>query len=62
MNIHFSEILVILFVALLVIKPERLPTVAFTLGRWLRWAQGALNKIKKEALESFENDTKKNPP
>lgn len=46
MNIHFSELLLILFVALLAIKPERLPEVAFTLGRCLRWLRSLSAKMK----------------
>ena len=46
MNIHFSELLLILFVALLVVKPERLPEVAFTLGRCVRWMQTMVAKVK----------------
>lgn len=46
MNIHFSEVLLILLVALLVIKPERLPEVSYQLGRCLKWAQQMLLKIK----------------
>lgn len=51
MNIHFSELLVILVVALLVIKPERLPDVAHTIGRWLKWGRQFLAKIKNEIGE-----------
>lgn len=46
MNIHFSELLLILFVALLVIKPERLPEVAFALGRCLKWMRNISAKMK----------------
>lgn len=46
MNIHFSEIFLILLVALLVIKPERLPEVAFSLGQWLKRLQTVSAKIK----------------
>lgn len=46
----FYEILVILIVALIVIKPERLPEIASTLGKWIgkihRGYQEFLNKIK----------------
>lgn len=35
-NLPISEIIVILVVALLVIKPEKLPEVALTLGRWVK--------------------------
>jgi sec-independent protein translocase protein TatB len=46
MDIHISEILLILLVALLVIKPERLPEVAFTLGRWIKRFQNVKTKMK----------------
>lgn len=36
MNFSLSEIIVILLIALLVIKPEQLPELAFTLGQWIR--------------------------
>lgn len=48
MNLPFSELLVILLVALLVIKPERLPGLAYKLGRWVKWAKHTVNKIKTE--------------
>lgn len=48
MNIHFSELLLILLVALLVIKPERLPEVAFKLGRFVHWVRHSISKIKTE--------------
>lgn len=47
-----SEIIVILLVAFLVIKPEQLPEVAFTLGRCLQWARSSLGKVKGE-VSSF---------
>jgi len=43
---HISEILLILVVALLVIKPEKLPGVAYTLGKWLKWVREATTEIK----------------
>ncbi|MHB1948910.1 MAG: Sec-independent protein translocase subunit TatA/TatB [Gammaproteobacteria bacterium] len=46
MHIPFSEILVILIVALLVIKPERLPEVALKLGRLIKWMRQSITKIK----------------
>lgn len=48
MNFSISEILVILLVALLVIKPEQLPDVAFTLGRFAQTVRRILGKIKDE--------------
>jgi len=47
-NFSISEILVILLVALLVIKPEQLPDVAFTLGRFAQTVRRILGKIKDE--------------
>jgi Sec-independent protein translocase protein TatA len=43
-----AELLIIFLVALLVIKPERLPEIAYTLGRFLRsirrWYQDIAEK------------------
>lgn len=41
-----SELLLILLVALLVIKPERLPEVAFKVGRYISWMKQIIQKIK----------------
>ena len=41
----FWELFIILIVALVVIKPERLPEIAYTLGRWLRLIQGWYQNI-----------------
>lgn len=48
MNIHLSELLMVLIVALLVIKPEHLPSLALKLGRFVGWARHHLLKIKQE--------------
>lgn len=48
MNISFSELLVIVVVVLLVIKPERLPEVAKTLTRWIKWMRQTAAKLKNE--------------
>jgi len=48
MTIQVSEILLILFVALLVIKPERLPGIAFTLGCYLKKWRRLIEKLKHE--------------
>lgn len=48
MNISLSEILLILIVALVVIKPERLPEVAFKLGKWSKQARKGMNKLRQE--------------
>lgn len=36
MNIHFSEIFLVILVAFLVIKPEQLPGIALKLGKWIK--------------------------
>lgn len=57
MHISFSEILVILLVALLVIKPEHLPDAAFALGRWIKWLRQTTAKIKNEITEPLQANT-----
>ena len=57
MNFSISEILVILLIALLVIKPEQLPDVAFTLGRFTQSNRRMFAKVKDEMdgiIESVE--------
>ena len=48
MNISFSEIIVVLLIALLVIKPEQLPEVAYTLGKLTQSIRRLFNKMKNE--------------
>jgi|GEM_PF-1719965 Sec-independent protein translocase protein TatA len=48
MNFSISEMLVVLLIALLVIKPEQLPDVAFTLGKFAQSLQRLFAKIKEE--------------
>lgn len=48
MNFSISEIIVILLIALLVIKPEQLPDVAFTLGRFAKSIRKMFDKVKGE--------------
>lgn len=48
MNFSISEIIVILLVALLVIKPEQLPDVAITLGRFAKSLRNLFAKVKDE--------------
>lgn len=65
MHISLSEILVILIVALLVIKPERLPEAARTLGRWIKWVRQTSQKIKHEMekpLDLFSYHELQNKP
>lgn len=48
MNFSISEIIVILLIALLVIKPEQLPDVAFTLGRFVSSIRNMFSKVKED--------------
>lgn len=59
MNFSLSEIIVILLIALLVIKPEQLPDVAFTLGKFIKTMQRMLGKVKEEMNEIIDIDKQK---
>lgn len=48
--------MVILLIALLVIKPEQLPDVAFSLGRFAQYIRRGFMKIKTEMNEFIEMD------
>lgn len=45
---NVSEILLILLVALIVVKPEQLPEVAFSLGRLAKTVRRMYAKVKNE--------------
>ena len=53
-DIGFSEILVIMVVALLVIGPERLPKVARSMGQWWGRVQRFVNTVKQDVNRSME--------
>jgi sec-independent protein translocase protein TatB len=53
-DVGFSEILVIMLVALVVIGPERLPKVARTLGHLWGRGQRFVNSIKQDINSSVE--------
>lgn len=53
-DVGFSEILVIMVVALVVIGPERLPKVARSIGQWWGRIQRYLNRIKQDVSSSIE--------
>ena len=56
----FWELALILFVALLVVGPERLPALASTLGRWLGRVRGIANQFKTDFMnETRAGDLKK---
>lgn len=48
MNFSLTEIIYILLIALLVVKPEQLPDVARSLGRMIRSVRGIYQKVKAE--------------
>lgn len=54
MNFSISEIIVILLIALLVIKPEQLPEVAFTMGRFVQNIRSLFSKVKHEVTGFIE--------
>jgi Sec-independent protein translocase protein TatA len=54
-NFSISEILVVLLIALLVIKPEQLPDVARTLGKFAKSIRGIYQKIKSEMDSIVDN-------
>ncbi len=60
MNFSISEIMVILLVALLVIKPEQLPDAAFSLGRFVQSIRRAFTKVKDE-VNGFIDSVEKSP-
>lgn len=53
-DIGFSELMVIAVVALVVIGPERLPSVARSLGAMLGRAQRYFNSVKAEVNREFQ--------
>ncbi|ADE13269.1 twin-arginine translocation protein, TatB subunit [Nitrosococcus halophilus Nc 4] len=52
-DIGFWEILVILVILLVVVGPERLPTVARTTALWIRKARRFVSQIKQEVEEEL---------
>jgi Sec-independent protein translocase protein TatA len=58
--VSISEIIVILLIALLVIKPEQLPEVAFTLGRFAQSIKRLFSKAKGEVSDILESIEKSN--
>lgn len=48
MNISISEILLVLLVALLVVKPEQLPGVAKSMANMIKSIRHVIGKIKTE--------------
>lgn len=57
MSINLSEMLLVGAVALVVVKPEQLPPLAYRLGQLTKTVRSLLNSIKQEI-----NDVKKDEP
>lgn len=55
-DIGFWEMLLIGVVALVVIGPERLPTVARTLGRWTAKARNFVASTRADLAKEFDSD------
>lgn len=56
MNVSISELIVILLIALLVVKPEQLPDVAMTIGRFARSIKSMFAKVKNEMNSLMDAD------
>ncbi len=54
-QIGFGEVVVVGIVALFVLGPERLPTVARIAARWLNRGKNALASLKQEFDEEVKN-------
>lgn len=55
-DIGFSELFLVLVVALIVIGPERLPTVARKVGRFIGKAKRSFDSVKREVQSEFETE------
>src|SRR5512146_2237647 len=53
-DVGFSEIVVIMVVALVVIGPKRLPAVARSMGQWWGRLQRYINRMKMDVTASME--------
>jgi Sec-independent protein translocase protein TatA len=58
MNISISEILVVVLVALIVIKPEKLPGAAFKLGLWAKRFKATMAKLRHEIDDTVNQVTR----
>jgi sec-independent protein translocase protein TatB len=55
-DIGFSEVFMILVIALIVIGPERLPGVAKKIGRYIGKAKRTFENVKREVQSELETD------
>ena len=61
-GIGFSEMLVIMAIALVVIGPKKLPDIARALGRGLSEFKKAMNDVQQTIAESAKETARQNPP
>ncbi len=54
-DIGFSELLLVLVVALIVVGPERLPAVARTLGAYVRKARQTFDSVRQEVEKELDS-------
>lgn len=55
-DVGFWEIMIIGLVALVVVGPERLPELAYTIGKWLGKGRAMVNSIKSEIDREMQVD------
>jgi sec-independent protein translocase protein TatB len=55
-DIGFSEMFLVTVIALIVIGPERLPSVARKLGMYIRKAKHAFNNVKREVESELDTE------
>lgn len=60
MNVSISEIMLVLLIALLVVRPEQMPEVALTLGRLVKSIRRVFSKLKDEMGDLIEPVEKNN--
>lgn len=61
-GIGFSEMLVIMAIALIVIGPKKLPDIARALGRGLSEFKKAMNDVQQTIAESAKETARQDPP
>ena len=58
MGIGISEILLVLFIALIVVGPRRLPDLAFRMGQMVRKLKQSTTEITRSITAEVEDETK----
>ncbi len=61
-EVGFTEIVLILGIALLVLGPERLPKLAADLGRWAGRARSMARQLKTQLEQEVHYDPLRDPP